>query len=51
VIWAIGEKRYSQRRACALFGMAPKVFRYAPRRGDDAALRTRLRTLAAERRR
>jgi putative transposase len=51
VTWAIGEKGYSQRRACALVGIAPKVFRYVPRRGDDAGLRTRLRALAAERRR
>ena len=49
--WAIEEKGYSQRRACALIGMAPKAFRYASRRGDDAALRARLRALAAERRR
>jgi putative transposase len=31
--------------------MAPKVFRYVLRRGDDAAIRTRMRALAAERRR
>jgi putative transposase len=51
VSWAILVQRYSQRRACALFGMAPKVFRYTQRRSDDAALRMRLRALAAERRR
>jgi putative transposase len=51
VIWATGEKGYSQRRACALIGMAPKTFRSASRRGDDTALRTRLRALAAGRRR
>jgi putative transposase len=51
VTCAIGEKGYSQRRACTLLGMAPKVFRYAARRDDDAAIRTRLRALAAERRR
>ena len=49
--WAIGEKGYSQRRACSLLGMAPKVFRYIRRCGDDAGLRARLRALAAERRR
>ena len=49
--WAIEEKGYSQRRACALIGMAPRVFRYASRCGDDAGVRARLRTLAAERRR
>jgi putative transposase len=51
VTWAIGEKGYSQRHACALIGMAPKVFRYVLRRGDDANIRARLRALAAERRR
>jgi putative transposase len=51
VIWAVKEKGYSQRRACSLLNIAPKVFRYLSRRGDDAALRTRLRALAAERRR
>ncbi len=49
--WAIDEKGYSQRRACVLIGMAPKIFRYAASRDDDKALRERLRTLAAERRR
>lgn len=49
--WAIKEKDYSQRRACALVGMAPKTFRYASRRPDDDAVRSRLRTLANERRR
>ena len=49
--WAIEEKSYSQRRACALIGMQPKTYRYAPRRSDDAALRARLKELASERRR
>ena len=49
--WAIGEKGYSQRAACGLIGIAPKVFRYVSRRGDDAAIRARLRALASERRR
>ena len=51
MIWAIEEKSYSQRRACSLLSIAPKVFRYLSRRGGDAAVRTRLRALAAERRR
>ena len=51
VIWAIEEKSYSQRRACSLLSIAPKMFRYLSRRGGDAAARTRLRALAAERRR
>lgn len=49
--WAIEEKKYSQRRACGLIGLAPKTYRYRSRRADDAGLRTRLRELAAERRR
>lgn len=49
--WAITEKSYSQRRACALTGLAPKVYRYRSRRSDDGALRARLRSLAALRRR
>ena len=49
--WAITDKDYSQRRACALAGVAPKVYRYRSRRRDDGALRSRLRTLAADRRR
>jgi putative transposase len=51
VNWAIEEKDYSQRRACRLVGVAPKVFRHRTRRGDDGALRARLLALAAERRR
>lgn len=49
--WAIDEKGYSQRRACALIDMEPKTYRYASTRGDDAALRQRLRDLAGLRRR
>lgn len=49
--WAIEEKSYSQRRACALVGLDPKTYRYRSRREDDAALRRRLRDLASERRR
>jgi putative transposase len=51
VTWAIDNKGYSQRRACGLVGMEPRVYRYRPSRPDDAALRKRLRELAAERRR
>jgi transposase InsO family protein/DNA-binding XRE family transcriptional regulator len=51
VTWAINEKGYSQRRACGLIGMEPKMYRYASRRPEDAGLRARLRALAAERRR
>ena len=49
--WAIEEKNYSQRRACGLVGMAPRVYRYRSSRPDDVGLRHRLRKLAAERRR
>ena len=49
--WAINEKRYSQRQACALVGMAAKTYRYVSTRPDDADLRQRLRDLASERRR
>jgi putative transposase len=45
------EKHCSQRRACALVGIAPKTCRYASRRSDDADLRTAMTTLANERRR
>lgn len=49
--WAIEEKSYSQRRACALLGMAPRVYRYTSTRTDDVELRQRLRELSFERRR
>jgi len=51
VSWAIDEKTYSQRRACALVGIEPKTYRYKARRPDDGVLRTRLKELAAVRRR
>ena len=47
--WAIDEKGYSQRRACALIGIAPKTYRYTTSRGDDGEFRERLHHLAAER--
>lgn len=49
--WAIEERGYSQRHACALVGMAPKTYRYRPRRPDDGALRGTLKELANQRRR
>jgi putative transposase len=51
VTWAIDQKGYSQRRACKLIGLQPKTYRYASRRPDDGALRTRLKELASQRRR
>lgn len=49
--WAMKEKRYSQRRACRLVGIDPRVFRYRSTRPDDDCVRARLRELAGERRR
>jgi len=51
VNWAIENKGYSQRRACGLVGIDPRVYRYQSTRCDDAELRSRLKSLAAERRR
>jgi len=45
------EKSYSQRRACALAGIDPRVYRRQPKRPEDTTLRRRLRELSAERRR
>jgi putative transposase len=41
----------SQRRACAVLAVDRSSIRYAGRRGDDAELRTKIREIAAERRR
>ena len=49
--WAMKEKSYSQRRACALAGIDPRVYRRQPKRPEDTTLRRRLRELSAERRR
>jgi putative transposase len=51
VTWAIEEKSYSQRRACALVGLHPRTYRYASTRPDDTALRAKLQDLASQRRR
>ncbi|WP_085952024.1 IS3 family transposase [Celeribacter baekdonensis] len=51
VDWAMKEKSYSQRRACALAGIDPRVYRRQPKRSEDKDLRQRLRELSAERRR
>jgi hypothetical protein len=51
VTWAVREKGYSQRRACALVGLHPKTYRYASKRTGDEELRVRLRELASQRRR
>lgn len=49
--WAINEKSYSQARACGLVGLHARTFRRKPRGRGDGVLRTRLKALAAERRR
>lgn len=49
--WAITQNSYSQRRACRLVGMTPRVCRYRSLRADDAGIRSRLRELTSERRR
>jgi len=41
----------SERRACSVIGADRSAMRYRHRRADDAAIRTRLKELAAERRR
>jgi len=51
VDWAMTEKSYSQRRACALVGIDPRVYRRRSTRPPDEELRRRLRDLAGERRR
>ena len=45
------EKSYSQRRACALAGIDPRVYRRQPTRPEVRELRERLRELSGERRR
>ena len=47
----MAQKNYSQRKACELMGIAPRVYRYRSKRDDDAGLRKRLVELSSERRR
>ena len=49
--WAMKEKQYSQRRACALAGIDPRVYRRSSTRSRDDTLRKRLKELSGERRR
>jgi hypothetical protein len=51
VNWAISERNFSRRRACALAGIDPRVYRYRSTRPDDTVVRKRLHELAGERRR
>ena len=48
---AMTEKSYTQRRACALAGIDPRVYRRRSKRPADTALRARMKELASERRR
>lgn len=41
----------SERKACQLTGISTSVYRYSSIRGDDGALRLRMRELASERKR
>jgi len=50
VTWATKDKSYSQRRACALAGIDPRVYRRTSKRPADTELRTRMKELASERR-
>ena len=45
------EKRYNQKRACALAGIDPRVFRRASQRSTDTNLRDQLKELSSEGRR
>ncbi|GIT89285.1 transposase [Roseobacter sp. OBYS 0001] len=45
------EKRYNQKRACALAGIDPRVYRRTSQRPADTGLRDRLKELSSERRR
>ena len=49
--WAMEERGHTQRRACNLVGIDPRVYRYRSSRPEEGELRQRLRELAAERRR
>ena len=49
--WAVKEKGLSQRRACDLAAIDPRVYRYRSKRLGDDVIRRRLRELALERRR
>ena len=50
VDWAVTQKGYWHRRACALVGIDSRVYRRPPARSEDTGLRTRLKDLSSERR-
>ena len=45
------QKKYSQKRACALVGIDPRVYPRNPAQREDKQLQSRLRELSSERRR
>jgi len=45
------EKRYNQKRACALAGIDPRIYRCVSKRPADTDMRDRLKELSYERRR
>ncbi len=49
--WALTQNSYSQRRACRLVAIDPRVHRYRSSRPANGGLRARLHELAGERRR
>ena len=49
--WAMKTKGYNQKRACALAGIDPRVYRRKSKRPADTELRARMKELASERRR
>ena len=49
--WAMKTKGYNQKRACALAGIDPSVYRRRSKRAADTELRARKKELASERRR
>ncbi len=51
VLFLEGERGLPQRRACGLIDLGRSTARYVRRGRDDAQIRTRLRDLAAEKRR
>ena len=51
VTWGVPEKRYNQKRACALAGIDPRVYRLVSKRPADTELRGQLKELSSERQR
>ena len=47
VDWAMKDKSYSQRRACKLAGIDPRVYRRTSKRPADTVLQTKMKELAS----